>query len=304
MKSPSSFALVNTLPERVREGITQFLQHQYGTAITPGKFTLSSGGCINHGGVLQTSLHQFFIKWNDADTYPHMFEREAKGLALLREGQCIRVPDVVGVGERESYQFIILRRIDEKKKNKTFWRDLGRQVASLHLRSADKFGLAYDNYIGSLRQSNRPSSSWVEFFIQQRLSVQLMLAERSGLADLALRQKFDALFKKLPALIPSRPPALLHGDLWGGNVLSDEQGAPCVIDPAVYFGDAEIELSYTKLFGGFGAEFYHAYHEIIPTQPQFEDRADIYNLYPLLVHLNLFGGHYGQEIKAIVDRFA
>ena len=291
------------MPQRVADGILRLLHDQLGSSVVLNGFTLSSGGCINHGGVLQTSQRDFFVKWNDSRPYPNMFEAEAKGLNALTAANCFRVPQVIGVGEVDTYQFIVLESIDKRKKKKSFWSGFGHQVASLHRHSAAQYGLDYDNYIGSLRQSNHQSTSWLDFFVEQRLTSQLMLAEREGLVDHELQQKFAALFKKLPSLIPKHPPSLLHGDLWSGNVLSDDDGAPCVIDPAIYFGAAEMELSYTKLFGGFDPAFYRAYHEVIPRESQFEERMEIYNLYPLLVHLNLFGGHYRQEVETSLDRF-
>ena len=119
----------------------------------------------------------------------------------------------------------------------------------------------------------------------------------------ALKKKLDKFYLKLPSLIPEEKPALLHGDLWGGNLVSDEKGYPCLIDPAVYYGHRESELAYTQLFDHFDRVFYESYHDVFPLSPGFDERADIYNLYPLLVHLNLFGGSYLRQAEAIVNRF-
>jgi protein-ribulosamine 3-kinase len=293
---------VSTLPARVREGINQMLGQKVGPGIVITDFKIIAGGCINHGGIIETAFGNFFIKWNDVRSFPKMFELEAKGLSLLRDCQSIRVPLVIGVGEIDSYQFMIIELVESKSKSESYWQDFGHQLARVHQTTQEQFGLDHDNYIGSLRQPNLLNSSWVDFFIQQRLSSQVMLAEKSGVADHDLRKKFDTLFAKLPELLPKGKPALLHGDLWSGNLIVDELGAPCLIDPAVYYGDPEIEIAYTKLFGGFTQQFYDAYQEVNPLAPGFEDRLDIYHLYPLLVHTNLFGQSYLSQVTAILDR--
>ena len=180
---------------------------------------------------------------------------------------------------------------------------LGQTLAALHQHTAPSFGLDYDNYIGSLRQSNRPWDSWIDFFVHQRLEPQIRLATDNHQPIHALKKKIEAFYKEISALLPKENPALIHGDLWGGNLLTDEKGYPCLIDPAVCFGHREAELAYTQLFGHFDRQFYHVYNESFPLEPGFKERADLYNLYPLLVHVNLFGGGYVQQSEAIVSRF-
>jgi fructosamine-3-kinase len=164
--------------------------------------------------------------------------------------------------------------------------------------------LDHDNYIGSLRQFNKYQSTWTEFFIEQRLNIQLKLAFDNGLAKSDWTKQFESLYKKLSSLLPEETPSLLHGDLWSGNLITDEHGGPCLIDPAVYYGNREADLAMTKLFGGFADEFYSVYEANSRIAPGYNDRLDLYNLYPLLVHVNLFGSSYIPSVDAILRRFA
>jgi protein-ribulosamine 3-kinase len=290
--------MLDSIPSPVREAVASQLQPMKLIHFSP-----VSGGCINHGGKITTSGGDYFIKWNDCNVFPLMFEKEAKGLRLLRTTQSIRVNEVVGFGESGDHQFIILEWINGAPKAENFWSLLGQRLASLHGNTSTSFGLDHDNYIGSLRQYNPPSVSWTEFFIHQRLEPQIRLATDNHRPVQTLRKKIEAFYKVLPGLLPEEPPALLHGDLWGGNLLADEKGNPTLIDPAVYFGHREADLAYTHLFGHFDPVFYQAYEETTPLTPGFLQRVDIYNLYPLLVHVNLFGGGYVMEAEAVLNRF-
>ena len=233
-----------------------------------------------------------------------MFAAEAKGLALLRDVKSLKIPEVISVWEGGESQFLILEYIGQGYKKETYWRDFGSALAEIHRHTRDHFGLDHDNYIGSLPQRNAATSSWVDFFIQQRLAVQLRYAVDSRKLGAEALRLFDKLFAKLPTLLSEGPPSLLHGDLWAGNIMVTAQGDPCLIDPAVYFGNREMDLAMTALFGGFDPVYYEGYNEVYPLERGWQERADIYNLYPLLVHVNLFGGSYIAQSLAIVRRFA
>jgi len=281
--------------------ITKSIGEETNLRIT--EFSFSGGGCINQGGKLTTTTGSFFLKWNDALKFPGMFEGEAKGLAILKEPNVIRVPRVVHVGQTRSHQYILMEFIDAGRKKIDYWEKLGHSLAALHKISNRAFGLDHNNYIGSLRQDNNQHPRWPDFFIEQRLEAQLKMAVHKKLADSSLVKQFENVYKKLKDIFPTEKPALLHGDLWSGNLITDERGEPCLIDPAVYYGHREAELAFTQLFGGFDPRFYHAYEEAFPLQPGFSQRADLYNLYPLLVHANLFGQSYIAQIKNVLRRY-
>jgi protein-ribulosamine 3-kinase len=273
------------------------------TSSTVKNFLLASGGCINHGGCVLTTSGVFFLKWNDLIKFPGMFIAEARGLTLLRGAKALAVPRVILVGEAGTYQFLLLEYVVEGTKSRTFWRDFGAGLATLHRTSSSAFGLDHDNYIGSLAQLNSRQGTWVEFFVEQRLRVQLRVARDEGKLDDGITKKFEALFRKLTIILPEEPPSLLHGDLWGGNIMTSSEGKPCIIDPAVYYGHREMDLAMTRLFGGFDRSYVGAYQEVYPLLPDFEGRLDLYNLYPLLVHVNLFGGGYTSQVTNVLSRF-
>lgn len=291
------------VPAAVQEAVTALLQQKVSGSAQLKNFTPASGGCINHGGRITTSAGDYFLKWNDARRFPAMFEAEAKGLELLRAPGVITIPEVLGAGERGSYQFMVMSFVEQQGRSARYWHMLGERLASLHRVTHSSFGLDHDNYIGSLRQWNKPHASWIDFFIGQRLRVQLALALKDGLLDSGSLLKFEALFKQLPDLLPSEGPSLLHGDLWSGNLITDGKGEPCLIDPAVYFGHREADLAMTQLFGGFDDAFLDSYHHSFPLTPGFRERFDLYNLYPLLVHVNLFGGSYAGQVNSILKKF-
>lgn len=266
-------------------------------------FSFAGGGCISNGGKVTTDNGSFFLKWNDARRYPGMFEAEAQGLRLLFSANAIRVPDVVGTATGERYQCLLLEHIGQATRTRDFWDELGSQLANLHRKESPVFGLDHNNYIGSLPQHNDQTTTWTTFFVEHRLCRQLKMALDHSNAPKSWNPKFETLFRKLNELIPDEKPALLHGDLWNGNMLVDENSQPCLIDPAVYFGHREADLAMTKLFGGFQERFYEAYHEAFPLAPGFDDRVDLFNLYPLLVHVNLFGGSYIHSVDSILRRF-
>lgn len=266
-------------------------------------FTPVSGGCINNGGKVTIGKSTHFLKWNDLKKYPGMFEAESKGLSLLALSNALSIPQVIFVGSAHHYQFLLLQFIEHGVQRGSYWDHFGRRLAVMHKTSDATFGLDHDNYIGSLRQHNNQSSTWVEFFATQRLMRQVEMALNAGRLDIATRKRFDRLFAMLPSLLPEEPPSLLHGDLWSGNLMTTSSGDPCVIDPAVYFGHREVDLAVTQLFGGFDSRFLDSYNEAFPLLAGYRERLDLYNLYPLLVHVNLFGGGYTSQVATTLNKF-
>ena len=289
------------VPHAVLAGATNLLEEFFSISIQITKFSFAGGGCINHGGRLTTSKGNFFIKWNDVKKYPGMFKAEAAGLKLLAGPEAIRIPRVLGTDERETYQFIILEFIEDRGRSHEHWNLLGTQLALLHKNSNDHYGLDHNNYMGSLSQINTTNNSWVDFFIERRLQVQLKLGIDRHVIPTATIKKFEALYKELPSILTTERPTLVHGDLWSGNLITDEIGNPCLIDPAVYYGHREVDLAMTQLFGGFSTEFYSAYQDVFPCESGWQQRLDIYNLYPLLVHVNLFGQSYLHQVDSILN---
>ncbi len=289
--------MISSIPSDIREALTRELK------TTLQHFSFSSGGCINNGGKLLTVSGDYFIKWNDNDLYPGMFEAEAKGLQLLAGSCRLKIPRPIIFGTSARHQFIVLEFIEQGHRGQSYWSDLGAGLAAMHRVTANDFGLDHDNYIGSLPQRNPFAPTWDEFFIEHRLRPQLDLALSNGALDASVVKAFDRLFEKLSSLLPPGQPSLLHGDLWSGNLITTKNGDPCLIDPAVYFGHREAEIAFTRLFGGFASNFYESYNEIYPLEPGFHERSDVYNLYPLLVHVNLFGGGYPSQVVSILNHF-
>ncbi len=262
-----------------------------------------SGGSINEAFLLETNAGKFFFKCNYASRYPGMFEKEAMGLQLLHETKEIDVPKVIDHGTTGNHAYIILEYIDSISKRNDFWEAFGVALARLHKHSSDQFGLDHDNYIGSLYQWNNRNQDWISFFIEERLERQLKLAKDSGLISSSLISQFNNLYNHLPEIFPVEPPSLIHGDLWGGNYIVGALGQAVIIDPAVYYGHREMDIGMSRLFGVFGNSFYNAYNQEYPMKEGWKERIDICNLYPLMVHVNLFGSGYVGSVQSILMKF-
>ena len=201
------------------------------------------------------------------------------------------------------YSFLILEWIESKRPDNKDFEELGKQLAALHQYSCKSFGLNHDNFIGSLNQTNKQHLNWTGFYIEERLLPQLHLAKAKGLLNPKEIPTTTTMQHFLKSLFKTVKPSLLHGDLWSGNYLISTNGAPYLIDPAVYYGHHEVDIAMTKLFGGFSNDFYKAYHDIIPKDTNTNQRIEIYQLYYLLVHLNLFGSSYYCSVTSILKRF-
>jgi fructosamine-3-kinase len=275
------------------------LEARLGARVTSARAV--GGGDINEASAVTLSDgRRLFVKTN-ADEPPGMFATEARGLAWLAEARALRVPEVVAVGDG----FLALELIEEAPRSRAFDESLGRGLAALHRFGAPRFGLDHDNFVGRLPQDNAPASAagWGAFYRERRLEAQLRRAADEGLATSRMRAGFARLFAALDALVgPAEPPARLHGDLWGGNHLVDEAGAPVLIDPAVYGGHREIDLAMMRLFGGYAPRVFAAYAEAWPLGDGHAERVALYQLYPLMVHVNLFGGGYVGQVEATLDR--
>lgn len=233
-----------------------------------------------------------------------MFQLEAKSLQALASGP-LRVPQVITVGSFADVDCLVLEYISSTSQAPDFFEQLGSGLAELHRLSSDCFGWAEDNYLGTTRQPNHESDDWLEFFSDQRLEFQFQLARRNGLGSRELFKLGEKLCQQLNRFIgqPEDPPSLLHGDLWSGNFLADETGVPVIFDPAIYYGRREADLAMPALFGGFPSSFWDSYHEAWPLAEGWQERLEIYKLYHLLNHLNLFGSGYLDDCLEILRRF-
>ncbi len=262
-----------------------------------------SGGDINQAYRLQTTLGDFFIKINSLHKFPGIFENEESGLAAIRKTNTIAVPEVVLQGDTGDESYLMLQWIEAGYGDAISSQKLGRQLALMHHDTAAQFGFEADNYMGSLHQSNKQHNNWALFFIEERLQPMVKMAVDKRELTQTDMYRFDELYKKLPDVFTEEPPALLHGDLWGGNYLIDTSGKPYLIDPAVSYGNREFDIAMTTLFGGFDRAFYDAYNQEFPLRPGWQQRLKLWNLYPLLVHVNLFGGMYANEVRGNLSAF-
>jgi len=261
------------------------------------------GGDINEAQRLDTAQGHFFVKLNDSSVALDMFEKEAKGLQLLATSGLFKIPKVIATGKVSSKAYLLMEHVDKGLRDRHFWQNFGTALANMHRQTQANFGLDHDNYIGILPQRNQPQNTWTAFYSEQRLQPQLQLALQQNRMTTADEKTFQRLYARLAELCPDEAPALTHGDLWSGNFMSAPPNMPVLIDPAVAYTHREMDLAMTRLFGGFDALFYQTYEEVFPLTKGFEQRLEVYQLYYLMVHVNLFGGSYVQSVRQILKRF-
>jgi fructosamine-3-kinase len=264
------------------------------------------GDCIHQTVLLRTRVGEFFAKWN-ARCPPDLFLREAEGLEALRSAESeIVIPAVVAAAAPagEDPAFLILEYLPPAARGKSEQDErLGRGLAAIHRRRADRFGFASPSYCGATRQDNRECDSWGEFYRDRRLVPLLDALEHARRLSVADRDLYERLIERLPSLLlPQSTPSLIHGDLWSGNVLVTERG-PALVDPACAYTDREMEFGIATLFGGLSGRAFAAYEEAWPLPADWRERNPLYQLYHLLNHVLLFGGHYGDEARAVARRY-
>lgn len=260
------------------------------------------GGDINTTYILTAGSHRYFMKCND-QALPDMFQKEYNGLQLLKDKSSLHIPVPIACGEFDTTSYLIMECLEPSSFTLHTWQALGEGLADMHKQTQIEFGSHEDNYVGSLPQSNRLSATWAVFYAEQRILPLTKMAFDNGLCTKEDVKDAEAVCSKLSIFFPEEPPALLHGDLWNGNVMACANGEAAIYDPAVYYGHREMDIAITLLFGGFDPSFYHRYQDVYPLQNGWGQRVALCQLYPLLVHLNLFGEAYYRRVKSVLQKY-
>lgn len=284
--------------------ILDYLSASFGEQYRRARLRPSGAGCINATfEVYGDQLESLFLKIGAADHLP-MYQQEIQGLDLLRQCDAIRVPQAYGAAslEQSSVALLVMEFIELSPVRGAAEARFGAALARLHSVRGQSFGLEHDNYIGRSHQINGWMSDWWAFYAEKRLLPQRKLAQLKGMRR-GLLIHLDQLLTRFPECLQgySPKPALLHGDLWSGNMAVDASGMPTLFDPAVYYGDAETDLAMTRMFGAPGQAFYDAYHSVLPLEAGHELRRLLYDLYHWLNHFNLFGVGYLGQVETTLD---
>jgi fructosamine-3-kinase len=262
-----------------------------------------SGGDIAEACLIETKTERLFCKFMQGQYAGEILLAEKEGLDRIRNAGAIKTPRVYFFEDLGSQVCLGMEFVASKNPSPSEMRKLGEQLAAMHTTSSEKFGFSADNFIGSLPQSNSEHVSWVLFYVHERLKPQFQMALSRGLMEVCEIPDNESMIESLSPCFKGVRPALLHGDLWSGNYLISSSGEPYLIDPAVYYGDPVVDLAMTRLFGGFGAGFYEGYNANAADHENEEAKTQLYQLYYLLVHLNLFGRSYYGSVKNIMKRY-
>ena len=289
--------MTNGPPEDVATQVEQALEMVSGGPRRLVRSDPVGGGCVNSAARVTTDQGEtWFLKWNPQSPR-NMFETEAEGLRALAETRALRVPAVLAVGSGEAASpWLLLEYVAEGRPGPDYTAALAAGLAALHRTPPDGWGWEHDNFIGSLPQQNPAAATWGEFWRDARLEPQLQRACRQGHFAGQRRALLERVIERTIGLlgdVEDEGPSLLHGDLWGGNVYPDGEGRPVLIDPAVYGGHREVDIAMSELFGGFAYGWPGAYEDVWPVAGGYRAfRRPLYQLYYLLVHVNLFGAGY------------
>lgn len=285
------------------ERILKLIKEECNFQSTPRFVRQLHGGDINEVYLIAADEEFLVVKQNDATQFPQMLEKEFRAMQFLHEKSPLSTPKMHHHFAKEDQQFLVMKYIEEAQNSLEAQHKLGQGLAQQHQISNPTFGWTEYNYIGSLKQINTLKDNWNDFFVENRLLFQTKMAFDAGLLTTKDLQQMERLFQRLNEIIPEEKPALLHGDLWGGNYFVSTQNEPILYDPAIYFGHREMDIAMTKLFGGFSNEFYSAYEEENPLEKDWEKRIGLFQLYPNLVHLNLFGATYAESVRSALKRY-
>jgi fructosamine-3-kinase len=293
---------MSTIHPSIQKYLNQFFSEKLNLPNSWPEFRSVGGGSINDTYQLFINNQaRFFLKINSADKYPRLLEKEKNGLEFLASQKIAHTPQVIVCDTIDKHQILVLEWIEKGLQIERFWGRFGEQLAALHHVTNSYFGFQEDNYMGALPQRNRHYNSWIEFFVHCRLQPQIELATIKHLLHEKLVTAFEHLYEELENIFNDEQPSLLHGDLWSGNFMCNQESEPVLIDPAIYFGHRSMDLAMTTLFGGFERSFYESYNYHFPFPGNYTEQWDICNLYPLLIHLNLFGEGYLPQIERILQ---
>lgn len=285
--------MTNLLPELIAHIIGEQVQ----------SFTPLSGGDISSVYKIRSVTRNYLVKTHTGSEAMDMFQSEKQALDYIKSTNSMGVPEVFHLSEFEGIAILVMEYIQSGSPRSEDWKKFGYDLAKLHSVSHEFFGWEKDNFIGSLEQQNTLHRSWPEFYASERLQVQLELALHHNLLSSGEVPSFENIKEVCITYLQVAKPQLVHGDLWGGNFLFDSQGKAWLIDPAMYFGHGMVDIAMSKLFGGFAPIFYEAYHDVIPKPTYYQEQIDLYQLYYLLVHLNLFGRSYYGSVKRLLQNY-
>lgn len=262
------------------------------------------GGNLNDTYRIESFNKKYFLKLNTAQNFPNLFVKEASGLEALAETKLFDIPKIITKGITDNdFQFLILDWVEKGEATIENWEKFGHNMAKFHQNTNDQFGWSEDNYIAIIIQPNSYKSTWVDFYSNNRiLPMVKLLADKKLLKSKEVKAA-NRLCSELINIFPEEKPSLIHGDLWNGNILTRENGDITLIDPAIYYGHREMDIALADLFGGFDDTFFNAYNEVYPLQENFEERKQIAQLFPLLVHALLFEGYYIKDVQSILKKF-
>lgn len=290
------------------QDFTEYLQNEagqyFGNSFKIQDISTIHGGSISSSYRLDSNLGSFFMKCNESKKFPGMFRIEQESLNKIRETETLAVPKVYLQGEFNQQAYLFMEFIPRESESDNFWEAFGEQLANMHRIQSEKFGYPDDNYIGSLPQKNSFCDNWLTFFTEHRLLDQARLAYQASLISQSLMSQIERLCASMEGMFPTEKASFIHGDLWSGNFICGPGSKPYLIDPAIYYGNREMDIAMSHLFGGFKPRFYESYNANFPLLPGWQERIDLCNLYPLLVHVNLFGSSYASRVKNIVQKYS
>jgi fructosamine-3-kinase len=291
------------ISQAIQNYLSSSIAQKQKSEISSLRFYPVGGGSINHAFKVIAGDDQFCLKLNSSINHSDFFVKEKNGLEFLKRKNIICIPEVVSCNVIDNTQILLLEWIDSEQTTNQFWKRFGEQLANLHYETNSSFGFEEDNYIGALPQINTAHENWNDFFIHCRIIPQINLAVQKKLLQTKHVSVFENIYKNLSSIFNEEKPSLLHGDLWSGNFMCNKNLQPVLIDPAIYFGHRSMDLAMTTLFGGFGKSFYESYNHHFPFPHNYQKQWEICNLYPLLIHLNLFGSSYLHQIENTLQKF-